>query len=102
MKYTILFGAAALATACASPLPPVVMHGSDPTDPAAPATQFVPPPNPLTYDFAPERVEAAPPPEHVHDTEVPLFVCPMHPEVTAEVPGRCPICGMNLKIRDER
>lgn len=25
------------------------------------------------------------------------YVCPMHPEVTARKPGRCPKCGMNLK-----
>ena len=24
------------------------------------------------------------------------YVCPMHPEVTSSVPGRCPKCGMNL------
>jgi cytochrome oxidase Cu insertion factor (SCO1/SenC/PrrC family) len=26
------------------------------------------------------------------------YVCPMHPEVTAAVPGRCPTCGMTLKV----
>jgi hypothetical protein len=24
------------------------------------------------------------------------FTCPMHPEVQADVPGKCPICGMQL------
>lgn len=24
------------------------------------------------------------------------YVCPMHPKVTADEPGRCPICGMDL------
>jgi len=24
------------------------------------------------------------------------YTCPMHPQVSAEEPGRCPICGMNL------
>jgi hypothetical protein len=24
------------------------------------------------------------------------YVCPMHPEVTSEAPGRCPKCGMKL------
>lgn len=28
--------------------------------------------------------------------EVDHFTCPMHPSVRAEVPGRCPICGMDL------
>jgi FtsP/CotA-like multicopper oxidase with cupredoxin domain len=25
-----------------------------------------------------------------------LYACPMHPEVTSEEPGRCPMCGMKL------
>jgi FtsP/CotA-like multicopper oxidase with cupredoxin domain len=25
-----------------------------------------------------------------------LYTCPMHPEITQEEPGRCPICGMKL------
>ena len=25
-----------------------------------------------------------------------VYACPMHPEVTSPVPGRCPKCGMNL------
>lgn len=25
-----------------------------------------------------------------------IYVCPMHPEVTASSAGRCPKCGMNL------
>jgi Cu(I)/Ag(I) efflux system membrane fusion protein len=24
------------------------------------------------------------------------YTCPMHPEVMADKPGKCPICGMNL------
>src|SRR5690606_40657425 len=27
------------------------------------------------------------------------YVCPMHPEVVAERPGSCPICGMALEPR---
>ena len=29
------------------------------------------------------------------------FTCPMHPEVTANEPGRCPKCGMDLVPADE-
>jgi hypothetical protein len=25
------------------------------------------------------------------------YVCPMHPKVTSNAPGKCPICGMALK-----
>jgi Cu(I)/Ag(I) efflux system membrane fusion protein/cobalt-zinc-cadmium efflux system membrane fusion protein len=28
-----------------------------------------------------------------------LFSCPMHPEVIAAEPGRCPVCGMDLEKR---
>jgi hypothetical protein len=26
-----------------------------------------------------------------------VYVCPMHPEVTSDMPGRCPKCHMNLE-----
>jgi Cu(I)/Ag(I) efflux system membrane fusion protein/cobalt-zinc-cadmium efflux system membrane fusion protein len=29
-----------------------------------------------------------------------VFSCPMHPEVIADEPGRCPVCGMDLEERD--
>ena len=29
---------------------------------------------------------------HAHTT----YVCPMHPSITSDKPGECPICGMQL------
>lgn len=29
------------------------------------------------------------------------YVCPMHSEVKATAPGKCPRCGMSLRLRDE-
>ena len=29
-------------------------------------------------------------------SKAPLYQCPMHPQITADKPGRCPICGMDL------
>jgi len=29
------------------------------------------------------------------------YVCPMHPEVQAKKPGRCPKCGMKLVLKEE-
>lgn len=30
-----------------------------------------------------------------------LYACPMHPEVTSKRPGKCPKCGMTLRLRKE-
>src|SRR5207344_3152594 len=31
---------------------------------------------------------------HAHTT----YVCPMHPSITSDKPGECPICGMQLVV----
>lgn len=31
-----------------------------------------------------------------------VYVCPMHPEVTSDKPGRCPKCHMQLEPRPKR
>jgi Cu(I)/Ag(I) efflux system membrane fusion protein len=31
------------------------------------------------------------------ETKEPKYYCPMHPQVTSDVPGECPICGMRLE-----
>ncbi|AMR29515.1 hypothetical protein A0257_22070 [Hymenobacter psoromatis] len=46
-------------------------------------------------------VTAAAPPD---STAVPAglatqYTCPMHPEVVADQPGKCPKCGMNLVVK---
>ena len=35
-------------------------------------------------------------PESLSATPVSQYVCPMHPEITRDEPGSCPICGMDL------
>ena len=30
------------------------------------------------------------------ETKKITYVCPMHPEVTSDKPGKCPKCGMDL------
>ncbi len=34
--------------------------------------------------------------EQIRTDTVPLYTCPMHPEIVQEGPGSCPICGMDL------
>ena len=29
-----------------------------------------------------------------------LYTCPMHPQVTGDKPGKCPICGMDLVLKE--
>ena len=31
-----------------------------------------------------------------------VYSCPMHPEVTSKSKGKCPKCGMNLRVADRR
>ena len=38
---------------------------------------------------------------HAHDHGEALYYCPMHPEVTDDEPGSCPICGMDLVQSDD-
>ena len=45
-------------------------------------------------------------PQHEHHVQAeaekrPLYFCPMHPQITSHEPGRCPICGMNLELREK-
>jgi hypothetical protein len=85
-----------LLVACAS-APPPRPAALDPANPAAPeaAPAVV---SPLVASPAPaEPVEPAP--AHEHGDAAELFTCPMHPEVTASAPGRCPKCGMKLVAR---
>ena len=96
----ILLTGVLLSAGCAGPLPLVTMHSHDPADPAAAATPFETPRNLLALgvETATQPEEVAPVHQHAGDPGTPLYVCPMHPEVTAGVPGRCPDCGMDLKI----
>lgn len=38
--------------------------------------------------------------EHAAKHADPNYTCPMHPQVTQNEPGSCPICGMDLVVRD--
>jgi hypothetical protein len=34
-------------------------------------------------------------------TERVMYVCPMHPDVTSDKPGKCPKCGMELEKKSK-
>ncbi len=34
--------------------------------------------------------------QHRHDAANEIYTCPMHPAITADAPGTCPVCGMEL------
>jgi protein SCO1 len=39
---------------------------------------------------------------HAHnDTARKVYSCPMHPEVTSDSKGRCPKCGMDLRLKEQ-
>ncbi|HSN73435.1 MAG TPA: efflux RND transporter periplasmic adaptor subunit [Steroidobacteraceae bacterium] len=38
--------------------------------------------------------------EHAEKHLDPLYRCPMHPQITSDEPGDCPICGMDLVLVD--
>jgi hypothetical protein len=66
---------------CAAGAQPLDLPAGHPADPATPGTD--------------RPAEAAPVPAPAPAAET--YVCPMHPEVTSDAPGRCPKCGMALK-----
>jgi len=38
--------------------------------------------------------------EHARRHSDPNYVCPMHPQIIKDVPGNCPICGMDLVLKE--
>jgi Cu(I)/Ag(I) efflux system membrane fusion protein len=50
-----------------------------------------------------DLVEREPPADtvqaHLAQHADPTYVCPMHPDVTSDEPGECPICGMDLVMK---
>ncbi len=87
----------------------------DPPGPGHPAfaqsrsVEFTPPPNPFAMPLEPVSESSGgamdhdmgrmPGMQHKPDQPQPAaveYVCPMHPDVRSDQPGRCPKCGMKL------
>ena len=105
---------AALAVACASVPPPATRSPQNPAHPDAP--EAATPPLSPTLMTEPEpglalpeatagahathegHGQAPPGAQAAAQAEAP-YTCPMHPDVKAVTPGKCPICGMTLVRR---
>jgi hypothetical protein len=105
--------------AACSPGPvPISQSPRDPSNPSAPEGTVpavgtaIPTPSGPSSDGAPterpqhhhhDHTGTAPPGGHTAASDAgaanAVYACPMHPEVTASAPGRCPKCGMNLVPR---
>jgi len=69
---------------CATGAEPLRLPPGHPADPATPG---------LTRGEA----RPAPVPGTAQPETPTIYTCPMHPEVTSPVPGKCPKCGMVLQ-----
>ncbi len=49
------------------------------------------------YDRKEDKAPAANPATDVEKTTAAIYVCPMHPDITSDKPGKCSKCGMDLK-----
>ncbi len=93
-----LLSGCASATGAFSPLSPD--HPASPQAPQLPIED----PSAFLGLAAAERSSSAGAPaasDPIDPAPAGALVCPMHPEVTSEQPGRCPKCGMNLVPRED-
>ena len=103
-----------LLTGCASVINESLPTGNHPANAAATESPMPTPSNTLamaapSVSTGPAAIETAAGGDHGADTmrgmssttkpaTVPAaYVCPMHPQVTSNEPGKCPICSMKLK-----
>lgn len=106
-----------LLVACASAPVPVTRSPQNPAHPAA--REAVMPPaepslmseaEPAAAQQSPEsqggmhqgHAMPAPPPTPAAAPAAGEYTCPMHPQVTADKPGSCSICGMTLVKKEKR
>lgn len=39
--------------------------------------------------------------KHAAHPDKKIYICPMHPQITSDKPGSCPICGMDLVLKQQ-
>lgn len=105
----------ALVAACSPAPAPISRDSADPSNPRAPEASPVvasaePPKAPSppeahasahghAHSHAPATTAAAPAASASVAPKGAVYVCPMHPEVTAAAPGSCPKCNMSLVLK---
>lgn len=47
-----------------------------------------------------ENVISNPASVYTDSTDTKIYICPMHPEVISDKPGKCPKCGMKLELKE--
>jgi hypothetical protein len=120
LKVFVLLASAVSVVGCAQTVPMTV--GPDhPANPDAPAVAVVAPTTTLSIaaPATPQREgvagggvqhqhnhqpATASPPATAPSAQVKLkmtYVCPMHPQIVAEQPGRCPDCNMKLVKKED-
>ena len=91
---------------CAGAIRLQPLPADHPANPEAAEAPMQTPPQTLREAPASEDPGASPsehPMDHEHETggdgetQPAVYTCPMHPDVKASAPGRCPKCGMMLK-----
>jgi hypothetical protein len=71
-------------------------YWESPPPAASSAALDAPPPAPAASSAPVERVARPKAAANAPPEQATIYTCPMHPEVRAPRPGKCPICGMEL------
>lgn len=90
---------------CTGPIEIAPLPYAHPANPSAPPGTLPPlgtdiaPTNPTSHDTPgdPKALERGGAAEASTRTK---YQCPMHPEIRSDEPGRCPICGMPLAVKE--
>ncbi len=97
----VLFGSLIL-FGCAGAIRLQPLPADHPANPEAPEAPMQPPPQALREGPGSTLEGPGASPSEQDQPEGAVYTCPMHPEVKASAPGRCPKCGMALKQRGKK
>lgn len=88
----LVLSALPLLAACAARRAPLVLPSGHPADADLPGVAL--------HAAAPTPADAAPiaPADPAANEEPAKYVCPMHADVVSDAPGKCPKCGMALRL----